>query len=117
MRTRWLGRMAIRPICSAKPCSGVAKQRPETKVHVLLDMAVKQREARLIGDEIHRDASKCGNDYGILHDSGSGFAVDLDEFEQVTVHVQGGRIVAAVVKHEPIAASLAEHKFPLVGIF
>ncbi len=40
------------------PCSGVAKQRHETKVHVLLDIAMKQRQARLVGDHIHGGASK-----------------------------------------------------------
>ena len=65
------------------PCSGIAKRRHETKVHVLLDMAVKQREARLVGDQIHSGAPKRGNDYRILHDAGSGLAVEFDKLEQV----------------------------------
>src|SRR5579863_504645 len=65
--------------------SGVAKQRHEAKVHVLLDMAVKQRRARLVRDYIHCGASKCGDDHCILPDAGSGLAVDLDELEQVPV--------------------------------
>ena len=99
------------------PCSGVAKQRHETKVHVLLDMAVKQREARLVSDQIHCGASKCGNDHRIFLDAGSGLAVELDELEQVPVHVQGVRIVTAIVKHQPVAASLPEHEFPFMRIF
>ena len=103
MHNRRLSRMAIWPICSATQCSGVAKQRLETKVHVLLDMAMKQREARLIGDEIHRDASKCGNDHGILHDAGSWLAVEFDKLEQVPVEVQRVGIVTAIVKYQPVA--------------
>ena len=61
--------------------SGVAKQRLKTKVHVLLDMAVKQRKSRLVGDQIHGGASKCGNDHRILHDASSGFAVKFDKLE------------------------------------
>src|ERR1700689_2724553 len=99
------------------PCSGVAKQRHETKVHVLLDMAVKQRQARVVSDQIHGGASKCGNYQRILLDAGSGFAVEPEELEQVPVHVQGVRIVPAIVKHQPVAASLSEQEFPFMRIF
>jgi hypothetical protein len=99
------------------PSSGVAKQRRETNIHVLLDMAVKQREARLVGDQIHCDASERGNDHRIFHDAGSRLAVELDELEQVPVHVQGVRIVTAIVKHQPVAVSLMEHEFPFMRIF
>src|SRR6202034_3578070 len=100
-----------------KAVSDVAKQRHETKVHVLLDMAVKQRQARLVGDQIHRGASKCGHDHGIFLDAGSRLAVELDKLEQVPVHMQGVRIVTAIVKHQPVAASLSEHEFPFMRIF
>jgi hypothetical protein len=64
-------------------CSGVAKQRHETEVHVLLDMAVKQCEARLVGDRIHCGASKCGNNHRILLDAGRRLAVELHKLKQV----------------------------------
>ena len=60
---------------------GVAKQCLETKIHVLLDVTVKQREARLVGDEVHCDASKCGNDHRILHNAASRLAVELHKLE------------------------------------
>ncbi len=107
----------IAPLLHAMPCSGVAKQRLETKVHVLLDMAVKQRQARLVGDQIHGGASKCGNDHRILLDAGSRLAVEFDKLEQMPVHVHGVRIVTAIVKHQPVAASLPEHEFPFMRIF
>src|ERR1700734_3426675 len=86
--------------------SCVPKQRHETKVHVLLDMAVKQRQARLIGDQIHRRAPKCRNDHRILPDTGGRLAVEFDELEQVPVDMQRVRIVAAIVEHQPVSASL-----------
>ena len=43
--------MFLRPARFARDVySGVAKQRLEAEVHVQLDVAVKQREARLVGD-------------------------------------------------------------------
>src|SRR5580700_4143293 len=81
------------------PYSSVTKQRHETEVHVLLDMAVKQSQAWLVGDQIHRGASKCGNDHRVFLDAGSRLAVEFDELEQVPVDMQRMRIVAAVVKH------------------
>ena len=84
-----------RPTCGV---SGVAKQRLETKVHVLLDMTVKQGETRLVGDHIH----------SVLPDARGRFAVELDKLEQVPVHVQRVSFVTAIVKHQPVAASLTE---------
>src|SRR5271168_2243120 len=80
-------------------------------------MAVKQREARLVGHQIHRGPSKCGNDYCIFQDAGSRLAVELDEFEQVPVEVQRVRIVTAIAKYQPVAESLPEHEFPIMRIF
>src|ERR1700733_7713042 len=97
--------------------SSVAKQCHETKVHVLLHMAVKQRQSRLVSDQIHCSASKCGNNHRVLLNAGSGLAVELDELEQVPVHVQGMGIVGAIVKHQPVAASLPEQEFAFMRIF
>jgi hypothetical protein len=77
---------------------------------------VKESQAWLIGDQIPRGASKCGNDHRILLDPGGGLVVELDKLEQVPVHVQRVRIVTAIVKHQPMAASLPQHEFPFVRI-
>jgi hypothetical protein len=45
-------------------------------------MAVKQREARLVGDQIDGGAPKCANDHRILHDASTRLAVELDKLEQ-----------------------------------
>ena len=83
---------------------------------MLLDMAVKQREAGLAGDQIYRYASKCGNNYRILLNAGSRLAVDFDKLEQVPVNVHRVRIVAAIVKHQPIAISPVQEEFPIMRI-
>src|ERR1700727_2306423 len=93
-------------VSRATRSSGVAKQRLETKVHVMLDMAVKQREAWLVGDQVHGGATKCGNNHRILHDAGGVFPVEFDELKHVSVHMRGVSIVAAFLKPQPIAASL-----------
>src|SRR5271156_4948957 len=80
-------------------------------------MAVKESEARLVGEQIHGGAAKCGDDDRILLDAGGGLAVELDELEQVAVHVQGVSIVTAIVKPQPVAAALPEDKFPLMRKF
>src|ERR1700685_409835 len=103
--------------CGAVRCSSVAKQSHEPKVHVLLDMAVKQRKARLVGDQIDRGASKCGNDHRVLLDAGGGLAVELDKLKQVPVEMQRMRIVAPIVKQQAIATSPMEHEFAFVRIF
>ena len=97
--------------------SGVAEQCLEAIVHVLLDVAVKQRETRLVGDQSHRGASECGNDHRILHHAGSRLAVDLDDLEQVPVDVHRVAVVTSIVKYQPVAASLPEHEFAFVRIF
>jgi hypothetical protein len=56
---------------------------------MLLDMTVKEREARLVSHQIHGGASKGGNDHRILLNAGRGLAVELDKLEQVPVQVQG----------------------------
>src|SRR5580692_29136 len=83
----------------------------------MLDMAVKQREAWLVRNQIHGGAPKCGNNHRILHDAAGGSAVELDKRKYVSVHMQGVIIISAIVKHQSIAASPPEHEFALVRIF
>lgn len=57
--------------------SGVVKQRFETVIHVLLDMAMKQGETRLVGGEIHDRPTVVRNYHRILNNASSLLAVDL----------------------------------------
>jgi hypothetical protein len=54
---------------------------------VLLKMTVKQREAMLVGHQIHVGASKRRNDHRTLLDAGSGLAVEFDKLGKI----QGGK--------------------------
>src|ERR1700752_1530491 len=58
-----LFRISASHALNAMRCSDVAKQRHETKVHVLLHMAMEERQSRLVGDQIHGGASKRRNDH------------------------------------------------------
>src|ERR1700722_9204255 len=108
---------ANRTGASSEFFSGVSKQRFEAKIHVLLDMTVKQRKAWLVGDELHRDPSERGNDHSVLHDPASGLAVDLNDLEQVPVNVYRVTVVTSIVKHQSVPLSLSKHEFALVRIF
>jgi hypothetical protein len=46
--------------------SRVAQQCLETEVHVLLDMAVKQRRPRLVGGKVHAGAAVGGHHHRVL---------------------------------------------------
>ncbi len=49
--------------------SGIAEQGFEAEVHVNLVVAVEQREAWLVGYEVHCYAAVCRYHYRVLHDS------------------------------------------------
>jgi hypothetical protein len=48
---------------------GVAEEGLEAVIHVLLDVAVKQSEAGLIGGEVDGGAAEIGDDYRVLDDA------------------------------------------------
>ncbi len=49
--------------------SGVAEEGFETVIHVLLDVAVEEGEAGLVGGEVYGGAAVIGDDYGVLDDA------------------------------------------------
>ena len=55
----------------------VFKKRLETEVHVVLDVAMEQRRAGLIGQQIHRCSSIVRHDHVVLDDSRSGRSVHI----------------------------------------
>src|SRR5271156_3134149 len=94
----------------------VAKQCPETVVHVLLDMAVKQREPRLVGDKVHYRPAVIRNHHRIFYDASRFAAVYVNQFEFMAMQVQRMGIARAVTKNKPVTSSLPEHEFPFVRI-
>jgi hypothetical protein len=59
----------------------VAEKRFESEVHMLLDMAMKQSQSRLISGEIHGSAPEERNDHRILYYSGGSLATVLGNFK------------------------------------
>jgi hypothetical protein len=69
---------ALRPLqAKSRDVSGVTKQGFEAVVHVLLNMAMKQSEAGLIGGKVHNGTPIIGNHNRILNNSGSFLSIDL----------------------------------------
>ena len=59
----------------------ITKKRLETEIHVLLDVAMEQSEARLIREQVDRNATVQRNDDGVFHNSASWLAVHIDELK------------------------------------
>ena len=65
--------------------SGITEERFEAEVHMLLDVAVEEGEAGLVGGEVDAGSAVVRDYYGVLDDAGGFAAVDLGEFELVAV--------------------------------
>ena len=96
--------------------SGVAEEGFEAVVHVLLDVAVEEGEAGLVGGEVYGGAAVVGDDDGVLDDAGGFFAVDVDEFELVAVEVEGVGVVGAVAEDEAVACAWFEDELIRVRV-
>ena len=94
----------------------VAQQRLEAVIHVLLDMAVEQRQSRLVGGEVDAGASVGGHHDRVLDHARRGLAIDLGDLELVAMQMQRMRVVGAVVKRQPVARALLEHELLIVRI-
>ena len=60
--------------------SGVTEECFESVVHVLLDVAVEEGEAGLVGGEVDDGAAEVGDYYGVLDDAGGFLSVNFGEF-------------------------------------
>ena len=96
--------------------SGGAEEGLEAVVHMLLNVAVKEGEAELIGGEVDGGSTVVGNDHGVLNDAGGFFTIDLGEFPEVAVqmHVDGHRRFG-IAENEAIACSLLQGQTPPRG--
>ena len=94
----------------------IAKESLKAVVHVLLDVAVKERQSRLIGREINSESAKIW-DYSSIFDNASGLlAVDLCQLPKVAMEVHGMSIVGAVAHHEAVARAPIQDEFALMGV-
>src|SRR6266436_7707263 len=94
--------------------SGVTEECFEAVVHVLLDVAVEEGEAGLIGGEVHNGAPVIGDDYRVFDDAGGLLSVDLGQLPQMPVQVHGVGVVGAVAHYEPVACALLQHELLLM---
>ena len=56
---------------------------------MLLDVAMEEGEAGLVGGEVDAGSAVVGDYYGVLDDTGGFAAVDLSEFELMAVRCMG----------------------------
>ena len=94
----------------------ITKKRLETEIHMLLDVAVEQGEARLTRDQVDRNATVQRNDDGVFHNSASRLAVHIDELKRVPMHVKRMRIVCAIAEKNAVACAFLQHEFVVVRI-
>src|SRR3984893_7700566 len=108
---------ALVPVLLVQEASGVAEECFEAVVHVLLDVAVEEGEAGLIGGEVDDGAPVVRDDYRVLDDAGGFLSVDLGQFPQVPVQVHGVGVVSAVTHDEPVARALLQYELLLMRVW
>src|SRR3990167_3771285 len=86
----------------------IAEQRHETVVHVQLLMAVEQRVAAIIGDEIEAQFLVAPEHDHVLENARGWLAVYLGQLETVAMQMQGVNVVAGVTESQPIASPLSQ---------
>jgi hypothetical protein len=84
----------------------VAKQRFEAVVHVLLNVAVKQGQARLVGYKVHYGATIIWNYYCIFYNAPGFGAVHFYQFELMAMQMEGVGVIRAVAKYQAVTSSL-----------
>src|SRR3974377_1166806 len=88
------------------------KQRHEPKVHVKLLVAVKQRQAGIVGNKVEFQFLVTAEHHHILHDARSGFAGDSNQLKAMPMQMHGMDVVARVSHANPITLTPvdAEHR-------
>ena len=69
------------PKCRPVATLRVAEEGLESVVHVLLYMAVEERQARLVGYEVNHGAAVIRNDYRVFYDAAGLGAVHFYQLE------------------------------------
>src|SRR6516165_1615797 len=94
----------------------IAKERFEAVIHVLLDVAVKESQARLISGEIDDHSPVVRYDDRVLKNADRLLAVDLGQLPEVAVQVHGMSVVGAVAHHQAVASAPFEYEFAFMGV-
>src|ERR1035438_7955837 len=77
-----------RPSNAARSASGVLQQRLEPVVHMVLDMAMKQRLPRLVGGKVHAHSAIRGSHHRVLDNARRCPSVDLRDLELMPMQVR-----------------------------
>ena len=83
---------------------GVIQHCHESKVHVQLLVAMKERGARIVSHKVNFYGAIRLYEHRILHDSARVPAVHLGEFKDMPVEMKGMRVVTLVVKNHTVAS-------------
>ena len=84
---------------------------------MLLNVAMKQGETGLVRSEIDARASVIGHDDSVFDDAGGLDAIDLSEFELMTMQMHGMGVVGAVAEDEAVPRPLLEAELLLVRVW
>src|SRR5689334_15300106 len=96
--------------------SGVTEKSFEAVVHVVLDVAVKESQPRLIGDKVYGGAAKVRHDYRVFDQTMGPFPVDLYELRLMAMQMHRVGIIGAIAIDETVALTLLQHELALVRI-
>ena len=97
--------------------SGIAEQGLEAEIHMLLDVAMEEREAGLVGGEVDAGSTVVRDDDRILQDPRGLPAIDLGEFKLMAVKMHGMGVVGAIAEDEPVTRTLLEDKLLFVWVW
>src|ERR1700674_498456 len=86
--------------------SDIVEQSHEPKVHVNLLMAVKQGQARIVGDEIDFRFLIASQHYNVFENSRSGLSAQARQFEAVPVQMDWVNVVAGIAHSQSITLAL-----------
>ena len=73
---------------------------------MLLNVAVKQGQARLVGDKVHHGPAIIRNHYRVFYDAARFGAVHFYQLELVAMQMEGMGVIGAVAKYQPVTSSL-----------
>src|SRR3974390_1267519 len=86
--------------------SRIAEERHEPEIHVQLLVAMEERLARIVGDEIEFNFLKAAQHHHVLDDASGWLAAEPDQFETVPVQVQRMNVITGIAEFEPVAVAL-----------
>ena len=88
--------------------SDTVEQSHETRIHMVLHVAVEEAQARLIGGEVKSHFLGAAEHRYVLDHPGRRHPGDARDFKAVTVQVDRMRVVGGIAQMQPIALAAVE---------